>query len=68
MPDLIADTPEQYVKIALYLTEAVRRIPELRSNVRRAVVSSPLMDDTGMARALETAYRDMWERWCASPA
>ena len=66
MPDLIAETPEQYASIALYLAQAARQLPELRLNVRRALAASPLMDDPGMARGLENAYRDLWERWCAS--
>jgi predicted O-linked N-acetylglucosamine transferase (SPINDLY family) len=27
---------------------------------------SPLMDAQGFARDIETAYRDMWRKWCGS--
>jgi protein O-GlcNAc transferase len=65
MPDLVAHSPEQYVNIALYLAGAVQKLPALRNHLRQAVAESPLMDDPGMARALDEAYRDMWRRWCS---
>jgi predicted O-linked N-acetylglucosamine transferase (SPINDLY family) len=64
MPDLIAQTPEQYVNAALFLAESAQKIPDLRQNVRQALRSSPLMDEPGFVRTLEEAYRDMWRTWC----
>ena len=56
--DLVAHTPEQY------LADTVPRIPDLRRQVRQALQSSPLMDEIGLVRSVENAYRDMWRAWC----
>ena len=66
LPDLIARTPEQYLKIALYLAEVVSKTPDLRQEIRRALVSSPFMDEIGLVRDVENAYREMWHTWCHS--
>lgn len=62
--DLIAHTPEEYVKAALFLADTVPKMRELRCNVRQALLSSPLMDEIGHVRIVEEAYRDMWRAWC----
>lgn len=64
LSDFAARTPEQYLKAALFLAAIVGKTPDLRSEIRRALQSSPLMNEVGMARAVETAYRDMWHTWC----
>lgn len=64
LTDLIAATPEQYLKIALSLARALPKSPEMRRNFREALKSSPLMDETGFVRDLEEAYRNMWRAWC----
>jgi predicted O-linked N-acetylglucosamine transferase (SPINDLY family) len=62
--DLIAYTPEDYLKAALFLAETVPKMPDLRPNVRQALLSSPLMDEVGHVRSVEAAYREMWRTWC----
>jgi protein O-GlcNAc transferase len=64
--DLIAQTPEQYLKIALYLAAVVPKTPNLRQEIRRALVASPWMDEIGIVRDVENAYREMWRTWCRS--
>jgi predicted O-linked N-acetylglucosamine transferase (SPINDLY family) len=64
LPDTIADSPEQYVKAAVFLAGIVGEIPNMRGNIRKALQSSPFMDETGFTRDLEAAYRDMWRIWC----
>lgn len=65
LPDFIAQTPKQYLNIALYLAAIVPKVPELRQEIRRALLSSPFMDEIGIVRDVENAYRDMWRRWCS---
>jgi len=63
-PDLIAETPEQYVRAAVFLADAVPRISDLRRNVRRALQTSCLMDEAGLVHRVEDAFREMWRAWC----
>ena len=33
-------------------------------NLRKALQQSPLMDEIGLVRSVEDAFRDMWRKWC----
>jgi predicted O-linked N-acetylglucosamine transferase (SPINDLY family) len=61
LPDLIAQTAEEYVSIAARIAGERRDCAALREQMR----TSPLMDATRFARDVEAAYREMWTRWCA---
>ncbi len=65
LPELIARTPEQYVRIAVELAQDLPRLSELRGTLRDRMQASPLMNAPRFARNMEAAYRDMWQRWCA---
>ena len=65
LPELIARTPEAYVRIAAGLARDLPRLGALRSTLRNRMQSSPLMDAPRFARAIESAYRDIWRKWCA---
>jgi protein O-GlcNAc transferase len=65
LTDLIAHTPEQYVRIAAELAEDLPRLTELRRTLRQRMLDSPLMDGRQFARDIESAYRHMWQAWCA---
>ena len=41
------------------------RLSNLRATLRQRMESSPLMDAPAFARAIEDAYRTMWQTWCA---
>jgi predicted O-linked N-acetylglucosamine transferase (SPINDLY family) len=60
LDELIAATPEEYVGKALALAQDTRRLSDLRAGMRARMRASPLLDGTGFARALESAYRTMW--------
>jgi len=64
LPEFVTRTPEQYLKAALYLAAAVPKRPELRGDIRKALMASPWMDEAGIVREIENAYRDMWRKWC----
>ncbi len=64
--DFIAHTPEQYLKTALYLAAIVPQTTNLRQEIRQALVASPFMDEIGIVRDVENAYREMWRTWCRS--
>jgi protein O-GlcNAc transferase len=64
LPELIAQTPEQYERIVLDLASDLRRLAELRAALRQRLQSSLLMDADRLARGIENAYRIMWRNWC----
>jgi protein O-GlcNAc transferase len=68
LKDLAAETPEQYVAIVARLAGDLPRLQELRGTLRRRMERSPLMDGPRFARNVELAYRQIWRRWCQSPA
>lgn len=68
LSDYVANTPEEYLKTALFLAGTVPKYPRSRFNLRAALQSSPLMDEAGFVRDLEQAYRNMWRIWCGKAA
>jgi predicted O-linked N-acetylglucosamine transferase (SPINDLY family) len=64
LPELIAETLEDYVRIANGLARDPHRASALRAGMRARMRTSPLMDAAAFAKGVESAYRDMWERWC----
>jgi predicted O-linked N-acetylglucosamine transferase (SPINDLY family) len=68
LTDCIARDPEHYVEIAVRLAGDTARLTELRAGLREKMAQSPLMDASGFARDVETAYHDMWRSWCESGA
>ncbi len=65
LPELIADTPEDFVRIAVELAGDPPRLSGLRATLRGRMEASPLMDVEGFTRGIEAAYRVLWQRWCA---
>jgi protein O-GlcNAc transferase len=66
LPELVADTPARYADIATALAGDLGRLMALRMGMRERVRASALCDEPRFMRNLETAYRMMWRRWCAS--
>jgi predicted O-linked N-acetylglucosamine transferase (SPINDLY family) len=65
LPEWVAATPEDYVRLALEHAADPARLAALRSTLRARLRASPLMDEAGFTRDLEDAYRVMWRTWCA---
>lgn len=65
LPELVATTPEQYVRLTSALAGDLERLAELRRTLRDRLKQSPLMDGPRFARNLESVYRDVWRRFCA---
>jgi predicted O-linked N-acetylglucosamine transferase (SPINDLY family) len=66
LPELIAPHGAGYLRCAAQLAQDLPGLARLRGGLRPRFAASPLMDYAGCARALETAYRDMWLGWIAS--
>lgn len=67
LPELVASSVEDYIQLATTLSQDVPRLTELRANLRQKMQQSPLTDAPRFAHGIEAAYRQMWQRWCASP-
>jgi predicted O-linked N-acetylglucosamine transferase (SPINDLY family) len=65
LPELIAETPQQYIQVAAALAGDVPRLANLRRTLRERMRRAPLMDAPRFARGFEAAYRQMWHNWLA---
>lgn len=63
---LVAKDWDGYVEIASKLAKDVEGLKELRAGIRKRMIESPIMNPERLARNVESAYRDMWVRWCAT--
>ncbi|HZL34851.1 MAG TPA: tetratricopeptide repeat protein [Tepidisphaeraceae bacterium] len=64
LEELAAPTEAEYVKTAVDLARDLPRLARLRAGLRERMRNSPLLDATRYARAVEEAYRGMWQTWC----
>ena len=64
LTDLIANSVEEYVEIALALAGNPGRLDDMRRSLRPLLEASPLCDGGAFARKIEAAFRKMWQRWC----
>lgn len=64
LAELVVDSSEAYVALALQLAQDKGRLKALRSDLRERMQTSPLMDADRFARGLENAFRGMWHEWC----
>jgi predicted O-linked N-acetylglucosamine transferase (SPINDLY family) len=62
-PEMIAHTPEEYIKIAADLAGDRDRLLNLRSTLRDQMSASPLMNGKLFAFDMEAAYRQMWAQF-----
>lgn len=68
LPDWVAQSHEEYIAKAASLARDVQALARLRAGMRQRMQNSPLMDGPGFARGVETAYREMYEKWVGQSA
>lgn len=66
MPDLVANSGDEYIRIAKKLAFERPALAVLRSTLRQRMLGSPITDGRSGVRALESAFRQMWSGWCES--
>lgn len=66
-PEWVAGTEEDYVSKAAALAENPAALSGLRRRLRGDMLASRLMDEAHYVTSVESAYREMWRRWCAKP-
>ena len=67
LSDWIAETQEEYVELALRKAADIASLAALRGQLR-GIVTSVLGDQQTYVRSVEAEYRQLWQRWCASPS
>ncbi|WP_158815832.1 tetratricopeptide repeat protein [Methylocapsa sp. S129] len=65
LSDCVAHSPTEYVSCATALAADSDRLMALRHSLRRRMTASPLCDGARFTPTLETAFRQMWNRWRA---
>ena len=65
LSEWVAETPARYAELAQALANDSPALTRFRSTLRDRMSDSPLRDFQGHARAIEAAYRQMWQAWCA---
>jgi len=63
--EFIASDVEDYVRIAVKLADNPERLNHLHTRLRAQVASSALCDAATFARNVESAYREIWCKYCA---
>lgn len=67
LSDWIAEDEEQYVGLAIRRAGDPAGLIRLSAELRQRMAGAPVGNASLYTRAVETAYREMWRRWCANP-
>ena len=62
----LADDVETYVSKAVDIARNRGALASIRATLRRQLASSVVGDAAAYTRAVETAFRTIWRRWCES--
>jgi predicted O-linked N-acetylglucosamine transferase (SPINDLY family) len=62
LPELIAETPQDYEDLAVRLARDPALLAAIRAKVAQNRLTAPLFDTARWTRHLEAAYRRMWDR------
>jgi predicted O-linked N-acetylglucosamine transferase (SPINDLY family) len=64
LEDLVAQSLDEYVEIAVRLAGNLDRLAHERATLRQRLMASPIADAGQYTRAVEDVYRTLWRRWC----
>jgi protein O-GlcNAc transferase len=65
LTDFIAPELESYIGLAIAKASDLDGLVRLRSSLRERLAGSVIGNPIRYTRAVEAAYREMWQRWCA---
>jgi protein O-GlcNAc transferase len=65
LTSFIAPDLDSYVELAIATARDVETLAHLRASLRERMARSDFGKAARYARAVEAAYRDMWQCWCA---
>ncbi|MBL8643671.1 MAG: tetratricopeptide repeat protein [Rhodospirillaceae bacterium] len=63
----VARDEQDYIARAIAWGLNPKPLADIRTQLRPTMAASPLRNEAGFTRTLESAYRDMWRAWCAGP-
>jgi protein O-GlcNAc transferase len=63
LPQLIANSPEEYVRIASSLARDIPKLEAMQRTLRERMLGSPLMDASRFTRDIENAYEAILKDW-----
>lgn len=64
LSEFIANNSEEYIDQAIKLANNSQKLSQLRNNLRPRMHNSPLMNGKQVTKDIESAYQDMWQKWC----
>ena len=67
-PDWAVASEDEYVSKCKALVSDLPKLVAIRASLRETMSKSPLCDAPRFIEHLESAYRDVWERWCRRQA
>jgi protein O-GlcNAc transferase len=67
-PEWIARSEDDYIDTAVALASDLPKLAQLRAGLRAQMEASPLRDEAGFARRVESAYREMLSIWAGQQA
>jgi len=64
-PDLVVETPEQYVRLAIELGKDPLKIASMKRKLESALPACTLFNPTLLTKSLEQRFEEMWTAYCA---
>ncbi|SNY55537.1 O-linked N-acetylglucosamine transferase, SPINDLY family protein [Pantoea sp. GL120224-02] len=64
MAELVADSAQQYVNIAVGLTQDINSLSVIRQHLRDILLVSPVCDGKRFAQGFSDAMRAVWQHYC----
>ncbi|KAL6507753.1 hypothetical protein OROGR_023948 [Orobanche gracilis] len=64
LSNLVSKNEDEYVQMAVQLASDITALSNLRMRLRDLMLKSPLCNGSIFTHGLESAYRNMWQRYC----
>lgn len=64
LKDLVTESPQEYIRVAVDLAKDPDNIRQLRQDLRTHLASTPVFECASFTRGLEATYRQIFTIWC----